>query len=370
MRIAYLSIGGHIHTERWLTHFVRAGHDVHLLTVQPAPIDGVTVHDIRTGIPFKPLHYAVALTRVKRILRSIRPDLLHTHFLTGYGYWGAFSGFHPFIMTVWGDDVYVTPHETKLKGSLARTVLDRADLITGDSEDILTHVVGMGANPDICHVVQWGVDLDRFRPDADGGVRGKLGIPEDAPVVISIRSFTQAYYNIDTIVRTAPRVLEARPDTHYIIAGNEGDDSELRSLAGSLGLDARVHFVGRIPHAELPGYLATSDVFLTVPSVDATPVSLLEAMACGVPVIISNLESAMEWVTDGENGLVVRPAEQEELEEAILELIGDPGARERYAAIGVRKVREGADHAKHMRRMERLCEELVAGRVPRAGGTP
>jgi len=368
MRIAYLSIGGHIHTERWLRYFVRAGHDVHLLTVQPAPIEGVTIHDIRTGIPFKPLHYAVALAKVKRILARIAPDLLHTHFLTGYGYWGAFAGFHPFIMTVWGDDVYVTPHETALKGSLARTVLSRADLITGDSEDILTHVVEMGGDPEICHVVQWGVDLDRFRPNADGAVRGELGIPADAHVVISIRSFTQAYYNIDTIVRTIPRVLAEEPETHYIIAGNEGDDSALRELARSLDLDDRVHFVGRIPHRELPAYLATSDVFLTVPSVDATPVSLLEAMACGAPVIISNLESAMEWVTDGENGLVVRPAEQEELEDAILRLIRDPAMRARFAAAGVEKVQQGADHAKHMARMEALCEELVAGRRPTADG--
>jgi glycosyltransferase involved in cell wall biosynthesis len=360
MRIAYLSIGGHIHTERWLRHFVRGGHDVHLLTVQPSALDGVTVHDIRTGIAFKPLHYAVALGKVKRILRHIAPDLLHTHFLTGYGYWGAFSGFHPFIMTVWGDDVYVTPHETRLKGSLARTVLARADLITGDSEDILSHVVAMGADPDICHVVQWGVDLDRFRTDTDTGVRRSLGIPATSSVVISIRSFTQAYYNIDVIVRSIPRVLAEEPDTHFIIAGNEGDDSALRDLAASLGLDERVHFVGRIPHSELPGYLATSDVFLTVPSVDATPVSLLEAMACGVPVVVSNLESALEWVDDGENGLVVHPAEQAELEDAVLRLIRDPGMRARFAAVGVERVRNGADHTKHMTRMEKLCEELVA----------
>jgi len=139
VRIAYLSIGGHIHTERWLSYFVERGHEVHLMTVQPAPIDGVTVHDIRTGVPVKPVHYAVALGKVKRILAEIRPDLLHTHFLTGYGYWGAFSGFHPFIMTVWGDDVYLTPRESFLKGMLARRVLRCADLITGDSQDILNH---------------------------------------------------------------------------------------------------------------------------------------------------------------------------------------------------------------------------------------
>ena len=147
MRIAYLSIGGHIHTRRWLEYFVERGHEVHLLTVQPSPIEGVTVHDIRTRIPWKPLHYAVALHQVRRILRHLSPDLLHTHFLTGYGYWGACSRFHPFIMTVWGDDVYLTPHQSFLKGRLARHVLREADLVTGDSRDILDHAIAMGLTP-------------------------------------------------------------------------------------------------------------------------------------------------------------------------------------------------------------------------------
>ena len=115
LRIAYLSIGRHIHTRRWLGWFAERGHEVHLLTVQPGPMPGVTVHDITTTGPTKPLRYARSLRRVKRILRELEPDLLHTHFLTGYGYWGVFSGFHPFVMTVWGDDVYVTPHETPVK---------------------------------------------------------------------------------------------------------------------------------------------------------------------------------------------------------------------------------------------------------------
>ena len=72
------------------------------------PIDGVTVHDITTDAPFKPLRYLMSLRRVKKILRTIRPEILHTPFLTGYGYWGHFSGFQPNLLTVWGDDVYVT----------------------------------------------------------------------------------------------------------------------------------------------------------------------------------------------------------------------------------------------------------------------
>ena len=360
MRIAYLSIGGHIHTERWLGYFVERGHEVHLMTVQPSPIPGVTIHDIRTGIPFKPIHYAVALRKVRSILAAIRPDLLHTHFLTGYGYWGAFSGFHPNILTVWGDDVYLTPHTSFLKNRLARLVLRRADLVTGDSRDILDKSIEMGARGEVCHVVQWGVDLDSFRPDAQSDVRSRLGIPDDAPIVISIRSFTQPYYNIDVIVKAIPAVLETRPDTHFVIAGNEGDDSALRQLAAGLSLDERTHFVGKIPHDDLPAYLVASDAFLSVPSVDATAVSLLEAMACGTPVIVSNLDSALEWVTDGVNGLVVKPGERQELERAILQVLDSHDLRKTFGHRSVEIVRRRADHRKHMARMEQLCVDLVA----------
>ena len=368
MRIAYLSIGGHIHTERWLRFFVDRGHDVHLMTVQPVAIEGVKLYDIRTGIPVKPLHYAVALRKVRRILAEIQPDLLHTHFLTGYGYWGVFSGFHPNVLTVWGDDVYLTPHTSFLKGRLARLALRRADLVTGDSDDILEHAVAMGARKEACQVIQWGVDLSAFRPDAPSDVREQLGIPADSPVVISIRSFTQPYYNIDVIVRAIPGILAERPDTHFIIAGNEGDDTEFRSLAGELSIDERAHFVGKIPHEELPAYLVTSDAFLSVPSVDATAVSLLEAMACGTPVVVSSLDSALEWVTDGKNGLVVSPRDQAGLESAVLQLLNSPERRREFGTISAELVRERADHDAHMSRMEELCQELVE-RWGRTGGT-
>lgn len=359
MRIAYLSIGGHIHTERWLRYFVERGHEIHLMTVQPHPIEGVEVHDIRTGIPIKPLHYAVALGKVKRLLAEIRPDLFHTHFLTGYGYWGAFSGFHPFILTVWGDDVYLTPHASFLKGRLARFALSRADLVTGDSQDILEHAVSMGAQRDACHVVQWGVDLRSFRPDARSDARDRLGIPPDAPVAISIRSFTQPYYNIDVIIDVVPRVLAQRPETRFIFAGNEGDDTRFRTMADSLGVADRAYFVGRIPHEDLPSYLVASDVFISVPSVDATAVSLLEAMACATPVVVTNLASALEWVADGENGLVVAPRDANALETAIIALIDSPRDRKRMGEKSVEIVRARADHEVHMARMEELCEGLV-----------
>lgn len=131
MRIAFISIGGHIHTERWLRFFVDRGHEVHLIAVDPVPCAGVTVHHLRTGIAFKPLHYGVGIFKLRGILNRIRPDILHTHFLQGHGYWSIFAGVRPHVLTVWGDDVYAAPQRSRLRRLLSTRALRRADAVTG-----------------------------------------------------------------------------------------------------------------------------------------------------------------------------------------------------------------------------------------------
>jgi glycosyltransferase involved in cell wall biosynthesis len=365
LRIAYLSIGRHIHTERWLSWFAERGHDVHLLTVQPGPIPGVTVHDITPPPGPKPLRYALGLITVKRVLRRLRPHLLHTHFITGYGYWGVWSGYRPFLLTVWGDDVYVTPHQNLLKNRLARKALTQADYVTGDSRDIVKACVGLGARPDRSEVIQWGVDFARFHPGVPGElVRQRLGIPPEAPVVLSTRSFTQPYYNIDLIVETAPRVRERFPDVHYIFAGNEGDDARFRERANAMGGEGWMHWVGRIPHEELPAWIAAGTAFLTVPSVDATAVSLLEAMACRAAVVATDLPSAAEWIRDGETGLAVAPRDGDALVKAVVRYLSDPGLRERVGRAAEAEVRARADHDRNMTRVETIYRAFAEGRIP------
>jgi glycosyltransferase involved in cell wall biosynthesis len=354
LRIVYLSIGGHIHTTRWIDYFVRKGHRAWLLTVQPEPIPDVEVIDIRTPWGPKPFRYAVSLTKVRRILRRIKPDILHTHFLTGYGYWGAFSGFHPFILTVWGDDVYTTPFESKLKLKLAQYALRKADWITGDSNDILKDCVKLGAPADRCTLVQWGVDFNEFHPDRGKGLRAKLGIDEDAPVVLSTRSFTQDYYNIDVIIESLPLVRRSLPNVVYLMAGLEGSDGRFREFAARTGAADSMRFLGRIPHEDLPDYVAASDVFVTVPSVDATAVSLLEAMACGAAIVATDLPSATEWISDGVNGEVIAPRDVKALADRIVKLAGDAGIRRGYGARCVEIVRSKADHAANMEKMEQI----------------
>ncbi len=302
MRLAFLSIGRHIHTERWIRWFADQGHECHLLTVQPGPVPGVQVHDITSGFGPKPLRYFQSLGKVKRILREWQPDLLNTHFLTGYGYWGHFSGFQPNVLTVWGDDVYLTPHENPLKKWLARRALGSCVALTGDSADILRASGRLGADPARSYRILWGVDFEKFRPFDAAHWRRELGFDDEDILYFSPRSYTQPYYNIDTVIEAAAKVKGREPRARFLFAGYEGDPEPFRKMAREAGIEDVMAMVGRLPHEEFATALNACDVFISVPSVDATAVSLLEAMSCASGVIISNLASSVEWVTVGVSG--------------------------------------------------------------------
>jgi glycosyltransferase involved in cell wall biosynthesis len=361
LRLAFLSIGRHIHTERWIRWFAARDHECHLLTVQPGPCDDVTVHDIRAGGGPKPLRYACSLVKVRRLLARLRPDLLNTHFLTGYGYWGHFSGFHPNVLTVWGDDVYVTPFESRLKNWLARRALRSCDALTGDSADILDRATRLGADPRRSFRVLWGVDFARFRPAPAADFRRELGLADEDIVYFSPRSFTQPYYNIDVVIEAAARVQRQEPRARFVFSGYEGDPGPFRARAERAGIGPVMRFVGRLPHERFASALQACDVFISVPSVDATAVSLLEAMACGCAVVVSRLPSALEWVADGVSGLVVPPRDVAALTAALLRFAGENALRRRCGEAALATARRYAGFDDNMVCVDRIFHRLVTG---------
>ncbi|MCB1182011.1 glycosyltransferase [bacterium] len=339
MRLAFLSIGRHIHTERWIRWFARRGHDCHLLTVQPGPVDDVTVHDIRLGTGPKPWRYYRTLAKVRRILGRLEPDLLNTHFLTGYGYWGHFSGHHPNVLTVWGDDVYVTPFENRLKLALARAALRSCDALTGDSADILAVAAELGADPEKSFRILWGVDFEVFRPGAEADWRAARGFGPEDIVYFSPRSYTQPYYNIDVVIAAAARVRDQEPRARFLFSGYEGDPEPFRRRVEAAGIADVTHMAGRLAHDEFAVALRAADVFISVPSVDATAVSLLEAMSSEAAIIVSSLPSSLEWVADEASALVVPPRSEDGLVRAMLRFGADAGLRARCGAAALASAR-------------------------------
>jgi hypothetical protein len=242
---------------------------------------------------------------------------------------------------------------------LARAALKGCDALTGDSADILRVAAGLGADPARCYRILWGVDFDVFRPGTETAWRARHGFTDDHVVYFSPRSYTQPYYNIDTVIAAAARVRAREPRARFLFSGYEGDPAPFRRRAAEAGIADAMAMVGRLPHAEFAVALRACDVFISVPSVDATAVSLLEAMATGCGIIISALPSSLEWIRDGRSGLVVAPRDVGQLTAAMLRFASEPDFRRRAGERALAGARRWAGFEANMEHVDAIFRALT-----------
>lgn len=365
MRVCYIAGGASIHVQRWVNYFARKGHEVHLISWRS--MDGydsrIQVHRL-TRLP--PQTWGISrypsailgLLQIRRLLRRIRPDILEAHYITVNGCLGALSGFHPLVLCAYGSDVLIAPRRSRLCRSATKSALRRADLVICDSETLKRGLLELGTRPNKVHKIFNGVDTRQFGPQwIDKQLQGKLGIL-NSPSLICFRHLSPGY-NVEMLIKTIPLVLEQVPDAKFIIGGDGPHRKYLEELARSLGVLESCRFVGYIPHNELPGYVASSDIYVSTSVSDSTSLSLQEAMACELAPVVTDLPANREWVTDGENGFVVAINDIHMLAERIIQLVQDKRTRERFGKRGRELIREKAEYEKEMERMESIYQTLV-----------
>jgi glycosyltransferase involved in cell wall biosynthesis len=178
-------------------------------------------------------------------------------------------------------------------------------------------------------VIPNGVDVERFRPAAaDASLRVALGLPQ-AVAVIGIVAALRPEKQHELFLHAAVLVHRQSPECRFLIVGDGPQRAKLEALAGDLGLAGVVHFLGT--RDDVPQLLALMDVFVLTSKMEANPVSILEAMASGKPVVATRVGSVPETVLDGRTGYLVAPGSADEVAAKVLELLGDPV---RAAAMG------------------------------------
>ena len=366
MKICYFANAASIHTVRWVKYFADKGHEVHLISIKTYGNDraeNVNLHLLKVFCPqIRIVSYVIFLVysviQIRWLLRKINPDILHTHYITDYGFLGALSRFHPLVVTAWGSDVLVNPKVSKARKWAVEFALRRADLITCDAEHIKAPLIELGADLQKIKLINFGIDVQKFSPgQKDEKLINKLEI-SDSPVIVSLRSL-EPIYDIDSLVNAVPLVLKEVPKVKFLIAGMGSQEAKLRELAKSLGVDNNIRFVGFIPNDELPRYLRVSDVYVSTSLSDAgIAASTAEAMACELPVVITDFGDNRKWVEDGVNGFVVPLKNPESLASRILDLLSNKENRIRLGQVGRRIIEERMNMEKEMQRMEMLYEQL------------
>jgi glycosyltransferase involved in cell wall biosynthesis len=181
--------------------------------------------------------------------------------------------------------------------------------------------------------------------------------PATAPVVVNPRGL-RAYVRNDTFFRAVPQVLAQRPDAHFFCPAMSGEPQAERWVA-ELGIEEAVTLLPRMKQEDLANLFRRGMVVASPSEHDGSPNSLLEAMACGCFPIAGDIESLREWITDGENGLLIDPADPGALAGAILKALEDGDLRAGASIHNLRMVAERAEYGAVMGKAEAFYRSVV-----------
>ena len=365
MRLCIIANPESIHTRRWVRYFVERGDEVHLIgehATWQVPPAGVVLHDLTRLVNVRKVRYIAWALAVRQLVREIHPDLLHAHQVASAGWLGAAAGWHPFLVTAWGSDLLLGTRRSWAQRQLARWVLRRADYVTCVSEELARQARLLGVDPARLEVVPWGVDAEVFRPGPPSEAwREQLGLGE-GPVVLSLRAI-RPVYNPLVIARAIPLVQAQVPTAQFIVRTYSYDPSlldEFRTIVEAAGVASAVRYVGDLPDDRAIAELyRLADVAVSVPSSDGTPQSVLEALACGVVPVLSDLPTLREWVRHEEEGLFVPVNDTAALATAVVRLLNDAALRERLRTQGIALVGRRADRRMWMEHSAGIYRRLI-----------
>jgi glycosyltransferase involved in cell wall biosynthesis len=293
-----------------------------------------------------PLALAAGWRTARKIARRHRATIMHGHWVIPGGVTAAAAaGGRPLVISLHGSDVYIA--ERLLPARLAaRAAFRRAAFVTACSSDLARRAVALGADPGRISVIPYGVDADRFRPDAEARstMRAQLGVPDQAALVaaagrlVSKKGFE---YLIDAIAQT--------PDVVLALAGEGTLRAELVRRAESAGVSERVRFLGDRAQDDVATLFAGADV-IVAPSVrddagnvDGLPNVVMEALASGTPLITTAAGGIGAVVEHDVTAFVVGERDARALAAGIRRAVADPDLRQRIgrAARGLAETRFG-----------------------------
>jgi teichuronic acid biosynthesis glycosyltransferase TuaC len=262
-----------------------------------------------------------SLATMRRLQRSGRLDILDAHFAYPEGYAAGLLGAWlrvPVTVTLRGTEVR---HATDpVLVARVRRALHSARRIFAVAESLKRIACVLGIPDHNVRVVGNGVDTDKFHETDKRDARRHFGLPDDAPVMISVGGLVERK-GFHRVIECMPVLLQRYPNLQYVIvgaAGPEGDFSEvLRAQVRDLGLADRVHFVGGIAPQALKVPLSAADVFVLATRNEGWANVFLEAMACGLPVVTTDVGGNREVVCEERLGMVVPFGERRGLENAI-----------------------------------------------------
>jgi phosphatidylinositol alpha-1,6-mannosyltransferase len=284
----------------------------------------------------------------------------------------------PYGVYLHGGDLLSEQHKIRLsrfKRRSARAILGGAAVLMANSvwtRDLALHVLGelgIDGQGGRLRVVHLGTDPDRFKPGVNPAeLRARLGLPNRKTRWLLTVARLDPHKGVDTVIRALPAVVARFPDVHYAVAGSGAEREALEKLAHKGGVADHVRFLGGVAESDLPALYNVASVYVGASrianriGVEGFGISLVEASACGLPVVAGNSGGIPDAVRDGETGFLVPPEDPDALSDAIARLLADDDLAHRIGAAGRRAVETHYNWDRVVRDLRAIEAEVVEGR--------
>jgi glycosyltransferase involved in cell wall biosynthesis len=304
MRILYFSRDYTPHDYRFLTTLAKTEHRIYYLRLEsgkqvledrPLPPEIEQVSWVGGNRSATMKDGFRLLNDLRQVIRRVKPDLIQAGPIQRSAFLVALAGFHPLVSMSWGYDLLHDVNINPLWRWATSYTLRHTDAMVGDCDTIRNLAISYGMPKDRIVTFPWGIDLNHFnvqtfdRPDTQ---RFNL---------LSTRGW-EPIYGIDVIAHAFVIAARKCPELHLTLLGNGSQAASIRQILLIGGVYHRVEFPGHVSYSDLPDYYRNADVYISASHSDGTSISLLEAMACGTPPIVSDIPGNQEWIVPGLNG--------------------------------------------------------------------
>ncbi len=365
MRVIYFSTSYTPHDHRFLSALANTPHRVYYLRLEnegraterrPVPPNVEQVQWAGGHAPFHWRDVPRLAVDLRRVVRQIRPALIHAGPVQTCAFLSTLTGFHPILTMSWGFDLMQDADQSAWWRWVTRFTLRRSTFFTSDAEVTRQRAIAFGMDPDRTVVFPWGVDLKSFSPSraarsavtrVRSGYRRKghrdpsrLSGGRDDFVILCNRSW-EPRYGVDVLARAFAQAAKKNPRLNLILIGGGSQARVIRQILGDGDAGSRVVFSDHVPGSDMPRWYRMADVYVSPSHVDGSSVSLMEALACGVPSLVSDIPANREWIRHNVNGWLFADGDVGELTERILALAAGRGKfvgiRRAARALAVRK---------------------------------
>ncbi|HAV77911.1 MAG TPA: hypothetical protein DCX53_11230 [Anaerolineae bacterium] len=282
----------------------------------------------------------------RRIVNRVKPDIIHAGPIQTCAFISVLSGFRPILTKSWGYDLVKDADSSKWMQWVTRYTLKRSAFFTSDANVTRDKAVSFGMNPENVVIFPWGVNIERFAPRKKVSSQKSKVKGRKSMTLFCSRTWEEIY-GVDVLAKAFVKVAGVNPDVNLILLGGGSKGTKIRRILMNGGVMDRVHFGGQVGQRELPRWYHMADVYISPSHVDGSSVSLLEALACGMPSIVSDIAGNKEWIEEGVNGWTFRDGDADDLAEKILYAIKNRSLFKKISTSARMTAEERADWKKN-----------------------